>query len=291
MSFVKDVLDPGDLVGGLSGKNAAEAAGNAAELQTQAANHAADLQNEQFQAFMKNLAPYQQLGTDTIPQLMQMLNGGSLTQGFSFDPSDLENTPGYQFTLNQGLKGLANSASAKGLGLSGAQLKGMQDYTTGLAQNTYNQQYQNALNSYTTNYGVKNDQFNRLSGLLGLGQNAAAGVGNAGMQTASKVGDLMTQGANAGASGLIGAANAQTQGTNNMLSLGIGLASMLSDARMKHSIQHIGRTPGGNNWYRFSYLGSNEVHEGVMAQEIEQTNPDAVQEVGGIKYVDYSKVN
>jgi hypothetical protein len=139
-------------------------------------------------------------------------------QQFNFNPTQeqLEQTPGYQFTLQQGMKNTNNALAAKGLNLSGAQSKGLADYTTGLASNTYQQQFSNALQQFATNYGIKSDQYNRLLGLLGLGENAAAGVGNAGLQTASNAGNMLMSGANAAAAGQIGAANALSGGLSSL---------------------------------------------------------------------------
>jgi hypothetical protein len=72
-----------------------------------------------------------------------------------------------------------------------------------------------------TNYGVASDQYNRLSGLVGLGENASAGVGNAGLQTASNAGNLLTSGAAAQAAGTIGSANAINQGLGSVGSSGL----------------------------------------------------------------------
>jgi hypothetical protein len=65
----------------------------------------------------------------------------------------LEATPGYQFTLQQGLKAVQNSAAARGLGSSGMAQRGAAEYTTGLAdttwQNVYNQLAQERAARYT----------------------------------------------------------------------------------------------------------------------------------------------
>ena len=148
--------------------------------------------------------------------------GQLLQTPFGFDASNLENTPGYQFTMNQGLKSLANMNAAKGLGLSGAQQKGALEYATGLADNTYGQQYQRALQQYTTNYGIANDMYSRLMGLTAMGQNSAAGVGNMGMQSAGNIGNLVAQGANAQAAGQVASSNAWGNAIN-----GLGNAGMM----------------------------------------------------------------
>lgn len=204
----------GTAVAGVAGSAMSSSAANsAANTQANAANNASQLQWQQFQQMQQNLQPYMQLGNSSIPGLQSQLGklGG---MNFSFNPTEqqLEQTPGYQFTLQQGLKNTNNALAAKGLNLSGAQAKGIANYTTGLADQTYQQQYQNALQNFQTNYGVQSDQYNRLSGLVGLGQNAAAGVGNAGLQTANTAGNFLTQGANAQAAGTIGSANAINSG-------------------------------------------------------------------------------
>lgn len=216
--MVAAAVGVGSAVAGIAGSAMqAGAASDAADTQAQAANNAANMQWQQFQQMQKNLQPYMDLGTNNMSGLQAQLGklGG---MQFNFNPTmqQLEQTPGYQFTLNQGLNTLNNQMAAKGLNLSGAQARGMADYTTGLASNTFQQQYQNALQNFMTNYGVGTDQYNRLSGLVGLGENAAAGVGNAGLQTASNAGNMMTSGANAAAAGRIGSANAIAGGLSSL---------------------------------------------------------------------------
>ena len=64
------------------------------------------------------------------------------------------------------------------------------------------------------------------------------------------------------------------------------IASMFSDVRVKENIVPDGKFKG-HNAYQYNYIGDNVRRRGVMAQEVEQTRPDAVGEVGGIKYVNY----
>ncbi|WP_345245255.1 tail fiber domain-containing protein [Pigmentiphaga soli] len=259
-----------------------------------------------FQQLQERLKPFVDAGAGTgLQGLLGMLGVGPgvgnsnamssyLTTPFQFDASKLDQTPGYQFTLQQGLKALNNQASAQGMGLSGAQSKGLLNFATGLANQTYGDQYNRALQQFQANYGLASDQFNRFSGLAGLGQNAAAGVGNAGMQTASNIGNLAQQGAAAQGSGLIGAANANASTLGNLGNLGMsaaGIYALLSDMRTKEDIEPIGRTKKGHTLYRYRYKGDPTLQIGVMAQEVEQADPDAVIEINGVKYVDYSKVH
>jgi hypothetical protein len=49
-----------------------------------------------------------------------------------------------------------------------------------------------------------------------------------------------------------------------------------SDIRLKTNISRIGTTVFGLPHYRFSYLGSNEMFTGVMAQDVIDVMPEAV---------------
>ena len=65
---------------------------------------------------------------------------------------------------------------------------------------------------------------------------------------------------------------------------------MASDRRLKQDIERIGALRDGTPIYRFRYKGQPELHIGVMAQDVESKQPDAVVEIGGFKHVDYDKV-
>lgn len=55
-----------------------------------------------------------------------------------------------------------------------------------------------------------------------------------------------------------------------------GTFSFLSDVRLKEGIKPYGRTASGYNLYTYRYKWGGPVQIGVMAQEVMQTNPDAV---------------
>lgn len=65
-------------------------------------------------------------------------------------------------------------------------------------------------------------------------------------------------------------------------------AMMMSDARVKEDIVPLG-VRKGHNWYGFRYVWDKPgvKRQGVMAQEVRQTRPDAVGERGGFLMVDY----
>lgn len=166
--------------------------------QAGATKQASNVQQQMFNTLMQNLQPYQQAGAGALSTLQQQLP--SLTAQFAPTQAQLAATPGYQFTLQQGLNAVNNSNSAKGWGNSGPGAKGIAQYSQGLASTTYNQQLQN--------YLAQNSQiYNMLSGVAGMGQNAAAGIGAGAQNLGSQIGSNLISGANATAGGAVGAAN------------------------------------------------------------------------------------
>lgn len=110
----------------------------------------------------------------------------------------LHNTPGYQFALTQGLQSTQNSAAARGLGTSGAALKGAATYAEGLADNTY-----------------QTNLLNPLEYLSGQGESAAAQTGVLGTQGAANAGAGLVGAGNASAAGTVGSANALAGGLSS----------------------------------------------------------------------------
>lgn len=64
----------------------------------------------------------------------------------------------------------------------------------------------------------------------------------------------------------------------------------LSDRRAKTEIDEVGELHDGTPVYSYRYKLGGPMHIGVMAQDVEKTNPDAVHEIGGVKLVDYRRV-
>lgn len=123
-----------------------------------------------YQQTARYLEPYRLEGERALGTL------GALSRG---DYSSFTESPDYQFTRDQGIKGLDRSAAARGTQYSGGQLAALADYAGGVASQNYS------------------DYYNRIAQLAGMGQNAAAGVGNAGMTYAGRVGENILTGAGA----------------------------------------------------------------------------------------------
>lgn len=202
----------GSAVGGIVG---AIGSSNAADAQANAANHAADIQQQQYQQNTQNQQPYMNAGYGALNTInSDFANGTGFAQSFS--PQNYIDTPGYQFQQQQGTNAINASSAATGGVLNGGTLKALDQYTTGLANTTYGQAYQNYL-------AGSNQQYNQLAGVAGLGENAAASLGSQNTTAANNQGNYVTQAGNAQAAGDIGVANsitgALTNSTNSMAQL------------------------------------------------------------------------
>lgn len=165
----------------------------AAAISASAAKSAAKTQARGAAQARADLMPYNLPGQGAVASLAQLYGidpaTGQVT-GQPFNPASLEafrNSPDYQFALNEGLRGVDFSNAAKGLLKSGNNVRGLADYASGLATQTFGN-YRGALQQ-----------------LASLGQNAAAGTGNAAMNQAA-----------ASASGTVGAANAVSGALGNL---------------------------------------------------------------------------
>lgn len=192
-------------------------AGKAGKAQAASADRASQIQQENFEQTRKDLMPYKQAGDTSLSQLMgQMTPDGYFNQ--TYTGQDIYSDPSYQFRLQQGQDAIQSSAAAKGGLLTGATLKALQNY----GQESASQEYSNAYNRFNAD---QTNRYNRLSNLVGIGQNAAAQVGNAGAQTAQAVANNTMAGANALAAGQIGSANAWTNGAQQLGSLATAYAN------------------------------------------------------------------
>lgn len=183
----------GSLLSSNASKSAASTASNA---QTQASNAAIAQQNAQFQALQASLAPYVSAGTGALAGQQNLLGlNGNAAQSSAI--SGIQNGAQYQALQTAGNNSILQNASATG-GLRGGNVQaGLAQFNQGLLAQQIQQQYSN------------------LGGLTSIGQNAAAGVGNAGMNNASQVSNLLQQGgaATAGNALATGAANSSLYGS------------------------------------------------------------------------------
>jgi len=181
----------------------AVAGSEAAGATTQAAQTAASEQQSALTQEAALSAPYRGLGTTALPQYEALLGIGPNANA-NTTLAALQATPGYQFTQAQGEKGILNAASAQG-GVSGNTLAALDQYNTGLADQTYQNAVANTGNAVT------------------LGQAAAAGQAANVQQGASNLGNIaIGQGNNLAAidsATAAGLANTASSGINNYTTL------------------------------------------------------------------------
>lgn len=269
-----------------SGKSAS-ASKSAAQYSYYSTMAAIDAEENQYSDTEQMLRPYRSAGYDVLGSMANMANtpwgtdyytqAGNqynaavgyqneaqnyLTQAAGMNPNavlsqqNLEQTPGYQFTMQQGLKQTQAAAAARGLGVSGASLKGAATYATGLADATYSNRFNEAqqswqdvmnqaqgalnigTNAQNTGAGYLNtgsawqnaqkQQYNEYANIANLGENAAASTGQAGTTTSGQeaqsystgsqqYGNYLSQSGQAQAAGTTGASSALTSGVNNYL--------------------------------------------------------------------------
>jgi hypothetical protein len=171
------------------------ASNSASNKQQASANNATQAQLSMYNLTRGDLSPYNVQGQNALTSMNALMGG----EGAARQQQILQNLPGYQFALNTGLKAVQNSAAARGLGSSGAALRGAADYATGLAQ---------------SNYGT---YYNQLMGQATLGENAAAQTGANATQTGQSIGNNIIGAGNAAAAGALGIGNS----VNNAINSGV----------------------------------------------------------------------
>jgi len=198
-------------VSGLAGAAANVFAGN---QQKAAADKASKVQQDAYAKMRSDVEPYRVAGESGTNQLLASLP--DLTSKINLDQGWLEQTPGYQFNLRTGLKAAQNSAAARGLGTSGAALKGASQFATGLADSTYQNQFANEM-------AQRDARYNRLMGVSQLGANAAATTGQGALTTGQQVANNLIGGAGAQGAGLVGGANALSGAANQYAGYNYGM--------------------------------------------------------------------
>lgn len=200
---------------------ASNASSKASKAQAQAARDAQAGSDRQFdisrQDQLAQLAqqredskPYREAGYTSLAELMKgTAPGGEFNR--EFGAADFQQDPGYQFRLSEGEAGINRSAAANGSQYSGAALKALERFRSGLASQEYGQ----AFDRFNTN---KTTRYNRLASLANVGQtsnqaqsaagqsvyNNIAALGNA---NSARNGQYLQDAAEARASGYVANSN------------------------------------------------------------------------------------
>lgn len=185
------------IFGGISAANAAQ---TAAAQQAQEYGQALGFQQQVYGNSQTNLQPWIGGGQQALTSLLGFYglpggNASGATQAFQ----QFQNTPTYQFGLNQGMLGVNRQLASSGLIGSGAALKDAVGYNQGYASQQ--------LGSYLQG----------LSGISGGGLQAGAALGGLSNTAAGTMLQGYTGLGNAQGAGTIGANNALNQGIGNSL--------------------------------------------------------------------------
>ena len=232
----------------------------------------------------ENAAAAQESATDfgalTKPFEMRMGSKVPGEKGAVFDPGSLLNNfteddfkadPGYAFRFSEGQKALDKSMAARGLGISGANIKGAVKY----GQDMGSQEYGNAFNRFQANRANQSSEYNTafnrdqiqrnallnpLQSMMNSGQTATNQVNNASSQfTANSNNAMANYGTNA--------TNAITGGGNARASGYVGVANALTNA--------VGQGINYNNMNNQNAL---------FSQYLNRNNPETLQQLGNGYY-------
>ncbi|HXJ72895.1 MAG TPA: hypothetical protein VNM37_08575 [Candidatus Dormibacteraeota bacterium] len=125
-------------------------------MQASAAKQAAADAQKRFEQQRQDLAPFRDAATAPL-QAQQDLLGLNGQPAADAAMANYQTSPGYQWQMSEGLRGVDAGAAARGMLRSGATIKGEEQFAQGLANSDFGTYY------------------NRLMGLSTLGENAAAG--------------------------------------------------------------------------------------------------------------------
>lgn len=183
------------------------AAKSAAKTNAAAADKSLKAQQDNFDATTANNKPFLETGTSALKQLAGLYgldtvdeNGNTVKgAGPQVDPnSTFYQTPDYQFTKAEGIKGVDAGAAARGMLDSGATRKAEISYAANLANGTFN------------------GYVDRLQRIAGVGQAAANSQAAAGQNEANAVTGINSQVGATNANAIIAQGSATSQAIQNL---------------------------------------------------------------------------
>jgi hypothetical protein len=109
------------------------------------------------------------------------------------------------------MRGVNASMAAKGMGLSGAGIKGATEFGQGMGSQEYNNAFNRYVTGFNANTGERNQLYNRYAGVAGTGQQAVGSVTAQGANMAGNIGNAyMTSAANTGNAAMAAAGQRQS---------------------------------------------------------------------------------
>lgn len=196
MSGIATAVVAGSVITGYMASSAQEDAANtAANAQTQSSAAGIAEQRRQFDSIRELLNPYVDAGSGALTGQKDLIGlNGNAAQQSAIDA--IKGGPEFQTLLKQGENSILQNASATGGLRGGNTQRALEQFSPQLLSQLIQQRFAN------------------LGGITSIGQNAAAGTGNAGMNSANQITGLLQQqgAAQAGAALASGQAQAQAWG-------------------------------------------------------------------------------
>lgn len=292
--------DPLDVFGGNAAKQSTEMQERISTeqlaLQRQALADQLALQRDYFEYGKDQQEPYSAAGRQALPAQLALAGLGS---------------PELQAQIMQGLQASPEFLQAQQLGedaiMRNAAMTG--GLRSGGAQQALAQGNQQLLTN------MMNRQYDRLSGITGLGQNTGTNLGQQaanysaqGSQAYQNFAGQSQAALESLGAGVQGAMDRKSAATSNALGTGVGVMSLFaeyastakggaafSDARLKKNAKIL-FTIGNVNFYAWEWndkaksIGANGLNFGVMAQEIKGLYPNLVGSASGFLTVDYNSL-
>lgn len=207
MAWVATAVVGGTLVGGYLSSRGAQSAANTqagASIQGQqmvldAGQRAANMDLGAINQANAYLDPYAQMGQNASGSLNNLLTG----LGNGNAQAALENMPGYQFQKQQGLEAVQNGFAARGLGSSGAAMKGAANYMNGLTSQNVGNYYNMLLGGSQLGANAATLQAQNTSNLTTAASNAMVG-GNTNAASLGMAGAQATAAGQAASANILG---------------------------------------------------------------------------------------
>lgn len=256
-------------LGSFLGSDGARAAKGAADIQVENTDKGIRQVRKFTTQGRLDLRPFKNAGRDSLEGLVDLVKNPESQRAF------IDENPFFNALAEKGEQNILNNAAARGKVGSGGTAEALINSRLLLGNDLLSQ-------NISQRQGIANLGLGAASGSAALSQNAGFNIA-----------DLLTQRGNASAAGIVGAANSRAQGVQNVITVAKEAAKAIaaSDIRVKENIIRVGSTEGGLPVYRFNYIGSDAVQMGVIAQDVEKVNPDAVIEIDGVKHVDYGAIH
>lgn len=250
--------------------SARRAAGEAAETQAEYYGQAIDETRRQHDALIERMLPFLQRGTDAIGYADEAMTPGGLDERLG----QIFSSDSFGRLQDERMRTVQNQLNQTGMRRSGAGLEEVASVPTDLGM------------------AIEQMLYGRQMDAIGSGQNAAAGMGTAGMNSSANISQLLSGQGDALAQGIIGgqqaSAAANQQGINTAMTIG---SLLFSDPRLKKNIVQIGQIKD-LNFYQWDWVDGvsdlvGRISLGFLTDEVKEKYPQFVHEVHGFDAIDY----